>query len=345
MASSSALTLDHPANDITITVAHRGSSYPIAVSPTSLLADFQATIEDLTDVPIPNQKLLYKGKKTSNNAEEDTIEDAGLKDGVKVMLVGGTSEEVGGMRREEEEAKRRQRIDRERRAKPQTKVRSTGTPSLSNQYKFHAVRPHPLLPSSPEATAVLNRLANDPAIRHVMQVHKFTVGVLTEFAPHEHPDKLGYNTNMGQLISLRIRTNLYDGFRPYLDVRKVLMHELTHNVWSDHDNNFKELNSQLNREVLEHERSLTANTHTLGFDDTFSSYEPSSELEGEATSFVLGGGGQDSTLTRPRGNESPEERRRRVLEATMARLKKEEEELEGACGTTAAEKESASEAR
>lgn len=108
---------------------------------------------------------------------------------------------------------------------------------------------------------------------------------------------------------------------------------------------FQELNSQLNREVLEHERSLKVNTNTLGSDDSLSSYEPSSELEREATTFVLGGG-QDSSLTRPRGNESPEERRRRVLEATMARLKKEEEELEGACGTTTTTgKGSASEAR
>ncbi len=69
-----------------------------------------------------------------------------------------------------------------------------------------------------------------------MRKHEFSVGLLTELAPHEHPDLLGLNENAGQSIKLRIRTNAYDGFRLYKDVRKVLCHELTHNVWSNHDN-------------------------------------------------------------------------------------------------------------
>lgn len=69
-----------------------------------------------------------------------------------------------------------------------------------------------------------------------MRKHEFSVGLLTELAPHEHPDLLGLNENAGQSIKLRIRTNAYDGFRLYKDVRKVLCHELAHNVWSNHDN-------------------------------------------------------------------------------------------------------------
>lgn len=70
-----------------------------------------------------------------------------------------------------------------------------------------------------------------------MQKHKFTVGILTELAPHEHPELLGLNVNAGQQIKLRLRTDAYDGFRVYREVRRVLCHELTHNVWGDHDNN------------------------------------------------------------------------------------------------------------
>ena len=40
---------------------------------------------------------------------------------------------------------------------------------------------------------ILTKLANDPAIRHVMALHKFSVGLLTELAPHEHPNLLGLN--------------------------------------------------------------------------------------------------------------------------------------------------------
>ena len=70
-----------------------------------------------------------------------------------------------------------------------------------------------------------------------MQRHKFSVGLLTELAPHEHPELLGLNENGGQAIKLRLRTNKYDGFRLYSEVRRVLCHELTHNVWGDHDDN------------------------------------------------------------------------------------------------------------
>lgn len=99
------------------------------------------------------------------------------------------------------------------------------------------------MPRPDEARAVLQRLADDPAIQHIMQKHEFAVGVLTELAPHEHPDLLGLNVNAGQEIKLRIRTDKYDGFRLYSEVRKVLCHELTHNVWGDHDNDVRSLSA------------------------------------------------------------------------------------------------------
>lgn len=70
-----------------------------------------------------------------------------------------------------------------------------------------------------------------------MNSHRFSVGLLTELAPHEHPGLLGLNVNGGQAIKLRIRTDGYDGFRSYKEIRRVLCHELAHNVWGDHDNN------------------------------------------------------------------------------------------------------------
>jgi len=72
-----------------------------------------------------------------------------------------------------------------------------------------------------------------------MQKHSFSVGLLTELAPHEQPGLLGLNMNAGQEIKLRIRTDRYDGFRLYSDIRKVLCHELAHNVWGDHDENVR----------------------------------------------------------------------------------------------------------
>jgi len=131
-----------------------------------------------------------------------------------------------------------------------TQVRSTGSgpisslsssPFLALQYRFHDLKALPHLPNPPEALALLRKLSEDPAVKHVMQKHKFSVGLLTELAPHEHPELLGLNENAGQAIKLRLRTDRYDGFRTYSDVRRVLCHELTHNVWGDHDENVSSL--------------------------------------------------------------------------------------------------------
>jgi hypothetical protein len=62
---------------------------------------------------------------------------------------------------------------------------------------------------------------------------------------------LGLNVNKGQEIKLRLRTNDLLGFRNYQKIRETLVHELTHNVWGRHDDNFKTLNSQLLRECVE----------------------------------------------------------------------------------------------
>lgn len=96
---------------------------------------------------------------------------------------------------------------------------------------------------------------------------------------------------------------------------------------------FKEMNSQLNREVADFERNSAEGTHYLtGSGDA---YHPSSELEAEAQSYILGGGPQTLGGSGASGDDSREDRRRRVLEATMKRLQKEEEELEERCGTAA----------
>lgn len=94
---------------------------------------------------------------------------------------------------------------------------------------------------------------------------------------------------------------------------------------------FKELNSKLNKEVAEFERAQRDGTHHLMHKGDV--YEPSSELEAEAHAHVLGGGGSGGVFSSFSLNESREERRRRMLDATMSRLRKEEEELEQSCGT------------
>ncbi|KAJ7912522.1 WLM-domain-containing protein [Mycena leptocephala] len=311
------------ADTISLIVNHRGIQHRLSVLPDSTLADLHATLEELTTVPPSMQKLLYKNSPKVH--DEMTLREAGLKEGTKIAMVGSTLQELDGLQAKEAEERKRNRILRERALKAPVKVRSTGTASTTDhQYRFHELIPLPHLPKPESALAVLQRLANDKAIRHVMQKHKFSVSILTELDPRERPDLLGLNTNQGQEIKLRLRTDSYDGFRVYSQVRRTLCHELAHNVFGPHDNDFKELNSQLNREVAEFERAAVEGTHRLQAGDI---YEPDALENDVLTSHVLGGS------SRSNDSDSVEERRRRMLEATLNRLQKEEEELENSCGT------------
>ncbi|KAH7918274.1 WLM-domain-containing protein [Leucogyrophana mollusca] len=313
--------------NISLHVTFRGATHEVNLLPDASISTLHARLEALTSVPPSLQKLLYRGKRIQRQSEDITLIQAGLRDGIKVQMLGSTGQELETLNAAESEYQRKERILRERALKPHAKLRSTGMSSVaSTQYRFHRIEPLQHLPSPDTALSRLTTLSNDPAIRHVMQNHKFSVGVLTELAPHENPELLGLNVNAGQAIKLRLRTDAYDGFRPYLEVRRVLCHELAHNVHGDHDNNFKELNSKLNREVAEFEAAAANGTHYLS-DAVQGAYKPSSNEEAEALVHVLGGSGSGS-------GDSLEDRRRRALEAATARLRKQEEELEQSCGTT-----------
>ena len=106
------------------------------------------------------------------------------------------------------------------------------------------------------AIEFLRALAEDSGIINIMKKHRFKVGVLKELPPTGEVGVtsvclMGLNVNAGAEILLRLRTDKLDGFRKYDYVKKVLIHELTHNVHGDHDNDFKKLNSQLLRESVE----------------------------------------------------------------------------------------------
>eukprot|EP00041_Stephanoeca_diplocostata_P037958 m.1464111 g.1464111 ORF g.1464111 m.1464111 type:complete len:175 (+) comp25134_c0_seq102:898-1422(+) len=129
-----------------------------------------------------------------------------------------------------------------------------------DEYTFTEISPlenlPPGVPGPYEAESLLRRLANDRGIRAIMQEHKWTVHRLTEFAPSLSTGivgvtdscLLGYNKNKGQEISLRLRTDDFEGFRYYNIIVETLIHELCHMEHSDHDAAFWRLNSQLTKE-------------------------------------------------------------------------------------------------
>ena len=103
---------------VTISVSHKGKSYNVQVYPTSTVSSFQEQLQELTSVPVENQKLLFKGKRASAKGS-DTLEIFGLKDGTKVQMLGSTMEEIDGLKAVEDEKKQAERIlkDRETQAR------------------------------------------------------------------------------------------------------------------------------------------------------------------------------------------------------------------------------------
>lgn len=92
-----------------ITVTFRGTSHPLLVLPDTTLEALQLQLEELTSIPPSLQKLLYKGKKP-RLPPHATLNEAGLKDGMKVQLLGSTESELGEMKKAEDEKRRREEI-------------------------------------------------------------------------------------------------------------------------------------------------------------------------------------------------------------------------------------------
>ncbi|CAE6460867.1 unnamed protein product, partial [Rhizoctonia solani] len=297
--SDNAATMDSTdGQNIILRIVHGSSTFGITASSDDTFDQLQQALYEMTSVPIDKQKLLWKGMKRGATR----LDHLGLKNGSKLTLIGTPEKVIELMHKAEAEAARRADIIRARESRGPTKFRSTtGSTVGDTQFRFHRIEPHASLPNPTLARDLLSRLSIDPAILNIMRSHKFTVGLLTELAPHEHPHLLGLNVNAGQSILLRIRTDAYDGFRTYAEIRRVLCHELAHNVYGGHGDEFKTLNSRLNREVAEYEQCVRAGSHMLSGSMPQADLSTNIEREAVVHSFVVG---SESGSTLP--NESRE---------------------------------------
>jgi WLM domain len=98
------------------------------------------------------------------------------------------------------------------------------------------------------ARQLLEKMATDPGIVAVMKERELVVGTLGEMDPiddrimlakqRETNDQsclLGYNTNAGSRIDIKLRTDDLSGFRPYSELISTLIHELSHNWVGEHN--------------------------------------------------------------------------------------------------------------
>ncbi|CAO2191963.1 unnamed protein product [Urochloa humidicola] len=304
-----------------ISVTWRGRQLDVDADPSCTVKEFGQLLQDLTSVKPETLKLIVpqstnKGSKLitpfSDPHSSLTLNEAAISEGKPIRMMGVFDDEIeevsdNGKRPDlriigfdEEEQRLRQR--------------SSGRPQISlklpqGQYIFCDFRTlHlpgiELNPPPSEALKRMHMLACDPGIIAIMNKHKWRVGVMTEMAPVGYVGVspkciLGFNKNMGEEISLRLRTDDLKGFRKYESIKKTLLHELAHMVHSEHDANFFALNKQLNEEAASLDWTKSQG-HMLSGRKIFDSYEDEFVLEPGITAAGHRLGGESSSMASAR---------------------------------------------
>lgn len=295
-----------PIEHLTIQLHSKPTPIPIYVE--------DATIQDLSDqiaedlhIPPAHQKFLISPK---TGLLKPPFKDPGLlistlKD-KKIVLMGATTAEVQEL--ESDIAERKVRIGRRRaalqagRKVKATKHRDWKKVQDEAQFRFHVIKPLHYLPNPEKSQRFLERLADDAGIRAAMRKHGFSVGLLTEMNPAEHTTHesrtLGLNRNRGEVIELRLRTDAYDGYRDYKVIRKTLCHELTHNVWGEHDQRFWKLCREIEAEVEKND--WRRGGHSIGGEEFFNPHDEGEDEQAdhggwEGGEYVLGASSSSST--------------------------------------------------
>src|ERR1700743_115541 len=108
---------------------------------------------------------------------------------------------------------------------------------------------------------------------------------LQEMNPAEH------TTHESKTLGLR--TDSYDGYRDYKVIRKTLCHELSHNVWGEHDRNFwnltKEIEQEVDRNDTLHGGHRLSNEEFYNPNDSYDEAEHADHGGWVGGDFVLGG--------------------------------------------------------
>ena len=288
---------------VSLTVKLGGKSHTIQTDSTATVSVLHEAIRAHFDVAVDSLlRVLLKGKALAADPEASLQSIPGIEDGAKLMVMVSKAAEAAAVDSAPRERMRGFEEDDLRSRTGSVGKASTGaatvfkTRSTGPTYRFHGLKPLAVLPEGvtpdvPAAAQRLKELSEDPAILAIMKKHQYQVGCLSEMPPEGQvgvsPECLmGLNKNAGQEILLRLRTDDGLGMRPYQSVIPVLLHELTHNVWSDHDDRFKRLCSQLPREYKELQEP--------GYPTTRS--DAGGASSSQSAGHVLGGGGTMSIV-------------------------------------------------
>ena len=241
---------------------------PESISSSDLLALARTSLHIDDDIVL---KLIFKGKTIASSATAAADDDEGSKrafpegvkipkGGAKVIVMGTMTSGISTLNSMRSDPLMRG-FDDEKLSVSKAKSGVTSTfwgPKLGSQhpkYKFcrleeckdasFGTRPTSSTPHAFEARRLLEQLATDPGVVQVLTSRELVVGCLGEMDPiddrlmqkkqQEGACLLGYNTNHGLRIDIKLRTDDLSGFRPYNELASTLIHELSHNWVSEHD--------------------------------------------------------------------------------------------------------------
>jgi len=234
-----------------------------------LLAEVRRSFKVEDDIVL---RLLFKGKTIAQeriDGDADHVEkndQPAFKEGTKIpksgakVIVMGTA--ATGIRKlnslRSDPLMRGFDDEKQKNATTKTALSTYWGPLHENQHKEYkfcrfrectdasfGTRPGESTPHAWEARSLLERLATDPGVQAIMKSRELVVGTLGEMDPiddrlmqkkaQEGACLLGYNTNHGMRIDVKLRTDDLSGFRPYPELASTLIHELSHNWCGEHD--------------------------------------------------------------------------------------------------------------
>ncbi|GAB4859382.1 hypothetical protein Ancab_010845 [Ancistrocladus abbreviatus] len=296
--------------NISVSVIWRGKKFVVEINSGATLKELGDELQKLTNVKAETMRMIVpkspdKSSKLLAPFSDDhsylKLHDTSILEGKSIRMMGVSENEVEEVQKgakaslriagfEEEEKRMRMRMSN----RPRASLKLPQGPYVFCEFRTLELPGIELNPRASEALKRMHMLAADPGIVAIMNKHRWRVGIMTEMAPVGYVGIspkciLGFNKNHGEEISLRLRTDDLKGFRKYESIKKTLLHELAHMVYSEHDADFYALDKQLNEEAssLDWTRSRS---YRLGEVRSFEQSDMDVNFEPESTlSHMLGG--------------------------------------------------------
>ncbi|MFS7999348.1 putative WLM domain, PUB domain, Ubiquitin-like domain superfamily, PUB-like domain superfamily [Helianthus anomalus] len=307
--------MEQERNTKEISVTWRGKKYVLTMNLDATIEELGQELQKLTAVKSDTLKLIVQSKKSSkllspfsDEHSRLTLQETSIIEGKPIRMMGVPKEEIDQVLKtakmdmrivgfDEEEKRMRQRISNGF----DTPLKLPQGNYVFGDFKTLDLPGIELNPPASEALRLMHTLAADRGIVAIMNKHKWRVGIMTEMAPEGYVGVspvciLGFNKNHGEEISLRLRTDDLKGFRKYQSIKKTLLHELAHMVYSEHDAKFYALDSQLNKEAeaLDWTRSTG---HSLSGSHKTQQHEPEFHVTDTSSSLSRKLGGNRSSIS------------------------------------------------